>query len=66
VLILTKETGLACPLLEHAQSNWPGCEFLPKEGLDMANSGLRPDLVLESLHFKTPAEKNLNLDCAND
>ena len=35
MLILTKETGLVCPLLEYPQINWPGCEFLPKEGLDI-------------------------------
>jgi hypothetical protein len=40
VLILTKKSGLARPLFEYPQINWPGCEFLPKEGFDLANSGL--------------------------
>jgi hypothetical protein len=65
VLILTKESGLARALLEYQQINWPGCEFLPKEGLDMAHSGLRPDLVFDSFHFNTHAAQRLNLHCAN-
>jgi hypothetical protein len=40
VLILTKKSGLARPLFEYPQINWPGCELLPKEGFDLANSGL--------------------------
>jgi hypothetical protein len=54
---LTKKSCPACSPLQFQYSNWATGEFIPKEGCDIARSGLRgpacvgPNPVLASLHF---------------